>query len=76
MIKFIEAEKTVARLTFEDVEDNQFFVDVAGRLCQKVSCITCSTITDNNGFPYAAHRQLPLKAPLQRILDKVERIDF
>lgn len=77
-MKFIlETPAEEKRLTFEDVEINQFFVR-DGFLCQKVDNWCFNYIAESpHGAPYADH--VTGCAPdflIERILPKVLKIEF
>lgn len=78
MIKFIIDEKEIKEeLTLEDVEEDHFFVDDLGRLCQKVSEISYNTITNQVGTPLAHATEICTRCmSIKRILPKVTRIEF
>jgi hypothetical protein len=78
MIKFIVAEeKQEKQLTLLAVEEDQFFVDGEGRLCQKVGEEMYNIITDGNRVPLAGETVwCDDDIPVVRILPKVTRIEF
>ena len=78
MIKFIVEEKEIKEeLTLEDVEEDQFFVNDEGRLCQKVSEDMYNTIADDKGEPFACETICcDYDMPIMRVLPKVKRIEF
>lgn len=40
-------------LSLDDIEDSQFFINITGCLCHKVSETSYCTITNSTGRPYA-----------------------
>ena len=80
MIKFITEETTPAQLEFRDVEEDQFFVNHYGNLCQKISDDQYNVIADKNGVPfgcYATHVDEDRRDMfVQRILPTITRIEF
>jgi hypothetical protein len=80
MIKFITEEDTTAKLEFRYVEEDQFFVNHCGHLCQKISDDQYNVIADKNGGPLGCttthvdedRRDLFVL----RILPKITRIEF
>ena len=77
-MKFIlETPAEKERLTFEDVEINQFFVTVSGVLCQKIDCLAYSMVASHDGTPYADHYDdCGGNFVISRILPKVVKIEF
>lgn len=56
MITFIPADENTNQLkTLDAVEENQFFIDENGCLCQKVDFNAFNTIANANGEPWACH---------------------
>jgi len=80
MIKFITEEPTPAQLEFRDVEEDQFFVNHYGNLCQKISDDQYNVIADKNGVPLGCcttHADEDRRDRfVQRILPKITRIEF
>jgi len=76
MIKFItEQEKTENQ--FQDVEDDQFFIDCLGYLCQKTNDVTYTIIANSYGIPYSDHRlHVKREDKIGKILPKVTKIEF
>ena len=80
MIKFITEETTPAQLEFSDVQEDQFFVNHYGNLCQKISDDQYNVIADKNGGPLGCaatfvgedRRDLFVR----RILPTITRIEF
>jgi len=80
MIKFITEENTPAQLEFDDVKEDQFFINHYGNLCQKISSNRYNTIADKNGVPFGCctthvdedRRDLFVL----RILPTITRIEF
>ena len=52
-----DEDGVVDYLTILDVDDNQFFIDENGCLCQKIEDYTFNIIADANGFPYTEYNQ-------------------
>lgn len=76
-MKFIFEQDETKQLTFGDVQDNQFFVDADGYLCQKICSDGYNIIADNTGTPYAASSDHASKDDkIKRILPKVTKIEF
>ncbi len=76
-MKFILQEPTALPITFGDVEENQFFVDKDGYLCQKCSYKLCNYIADHNGKPFSDRREIfSSNSIIQKILPKVAKIEF
>lgn len=44
--------------TMDDVDDNQFFIDFHGRLCQKINDCSYNVIADENHNPCAEETQV------------------
>jgi hypothetical protein len=65
------------KLTFADVQQNQFFVDSDGDLCQKYVEDSYFVIASNAGTPSAMYIECVDKSkPIRRILPIVEMIEF
>lgn len=78
MINFIYAEAEKPKpLTFGDVEIDQFFVSESGELYQKVTRGHANMIASDSGRPCSNNTSaFDSKCHIQRILPKVERIEF
>jgi len=64
------------KLTFGDVEMNQWFIDSKGFVCAKVTKKSAISIFDAQGFPFAGHDEtFDQFVKIQKILH-VERIEF
>lgn len=64
-------------LTFADVETNQFFVDGAGYLCQKITRGDYSAIANSCGEPYGDYySDICLEMKISRIIPKIAKIEF
>lgn len=75
-INFI-TEPQPKQLTFSDVEQDHFFVNEDGYLCQKIGDREYTFIADSEGFPWAGHRsEAEEKEPIKRLLPKVTKINF
>lgn len=76
-IKFITEEAQDLSLTFRMVEDDQFFVNSYGWLCQRSSGDACCVIAQKDGLPYSGKINcIAPDTPIQRILPKVTKIEF
>lgn len=76
-MKFIFEQDETKTLTFGDVQDNQFFVDADGYLCQKICSDAYNTIADGVGAPYATSGDFAsTDDKIKRILPKVIKIEF
>jgi hypothetical protein len=78
MITFITEEQKPERPpVFGDVDENQFFIDSDGWLCQKMSETSYNTIADDEGKPQADTAILrDWSSPIRSILPKVSKIKF
>jgi hypothetical protein len=77
MIKFIttlKEESTI--LTFQDVDENQFFVSSNGSLCQKLDDDTYCTIADSNRNPYCCYETAYPDDEIQRLIEYIGKIEF
>ena len=76
MIKFItEQEKTENQ--FQDVEENQFFINCFGYLCQKTNDVTYTIIADSYNMPFSDTRtHAKREDKIGKILPKVTKIEF
>jgi hypothetical protein len=72
--------KTSAALpapTFNQVEENQFFINDTNELCQKRNSCSYNVIATSDGTPYADYMSaVGACAPIKRILPLVECIEF
>jgi hypothetical protein len=77
-MKFILQENQETKLpSLKDVEDNQFFVDLTGCLCQKTTDRSFVVITHSNGQPYSDHfAGQSTNLRIKKILPKVVKIEF
>lgn len=63
--------------TYNQVEDNQFFISAAKDLCQKLNSCSYNIIAKSDGRPYADYKTAATACtPIMRILPLVERIEF
>ena len=63
--------------TFGNVEENQFFVDKGGYLCQKIDSKTFAYIADQNGEPFAfLCDKVSVNDKIDRLIPKVTKIEF
>jgi len=77
LIKFIqEIKKPVTELTFDMVEDNQFFVCVNRYLCQKVDYCEYNVLADSHGNLVATNITVDPNATIWRILPTITKIEF
>jgi hypothetical protein len=76
MIEFIkQTEKD--ELTLHDVEENQFFINNAYRLCQKVSECEYNVIADSDGSPLAYITEGFYEGDtILKVIDKIAKIKF
>lgn len=64
-------------LTFGDVMENQFFVDNAGDLCQKVTDKIYNVVASSDGTLHAdSYDGMYPNMPVTRILDHIDSIEF
>jgi uncharacterized protein YqkB len=76
MIEF-KFEKKEKKLVFSDVQENAFFVDLDGCLCQKEGCSKYNVIANEEGRPWAvAGSDINPAQRIRKILGKPERIIF
>ncbi len=76
-MKFIyEATEEENILYFSDVEENQFFIDMCGRLCQKILPESFTIIADADGTPCGLYIKLQSDRIILRMLPKVFKIEF
>lgn len=67
------------KLTFSEVEEDQFFVDQDGRLCQKGGETFYCMIAESDGTPYLTHycdEDGFDDMFIDRILPRVDKIEF
>lgn len=65
------------QLTFSDVEEDQFFVDQDGRLCQKGGETFYCMITESDGTPCSIYYNGAYDdMPIERVLPRVDKIEF
>jgi hypothetical protein len=80
MIEFIKQEKQEEAedyFTILDVEDNQFFINGHGHLCQKIEDYSYNVIADEDGNPYALDSQFMYEEEaINKILDPISKIKF
>jgi hypothetical protein len=76
-MKFIYEKQTKDKqLTLKDVENNQFFVCKNGYLCQKECSESYVVIADGEGNPSCECFDSDEDEQIQRILPRVEKIEF
>lgn len=61
---------------FGDVDENQFFVDRQGRLCQKSSSSYCAIIANRVGTPLSTRRNVGIDEQIERVLPHTNQIKF
>jgi len=72
-----EKEEKVKNLTLADVDDDQFFVNIDGELCQKVFPRQYNIIAACDGSLIAAHSsEVDPDEKIERILPRVTKIEF
>jgi hypothetical protein len=77
MIKFITTQKEESTiLTFQDVDENQFFVSSDGSLCQKMDEETYCTIADRDGDPFCSYDTAYPDDEIQRLIEYIGKIEF
>ncbi len=76
MIKFITNQQKNKTLTFDDVEEDQFFVDKNKYLCQKAHSEAANIIANDKGKPLCDHLKMNGSEPIQRIISNVIKIEF
>ena len=79
MIEFIKQteEDEEDTLTIHDVEENQFFIDGDGRLCQKVDDYYYNIIADSDGSPLACSTEAMFDGDtITKVIDKIAKIKF
>lgn len=77
-MKFIFEKESEKSPTFNQVEENQFFVNANGKLCQKVSSTTYNVIADKDGVPFTVVVAQHINGlnKIKKILPKVVKIEF
>ena len=77
-MKFILEENQETKLpSLKDVEDNQFFVNLFGCLCQKVCDNSYLSITNGNQEPWCNFvTEQSINLRIKKILPKVVKIEF
>lgn len=76
-IKFhYEEEQKENNLTFDMVEEDQFFISGGGNLCQKNSSERCVELTKKDGAPCSIVRIMPPHTEIEKILPKVTKITW
>jgi len=77
-MKFILQENQESKpLSLQDVEDNQFFVNLYGCLCQKVGKDAYLSITNDQQEPWGFWMaDQPTNLPIKKILPEVVKIEF
>lgn len=73
----LEDKEEDEQVTFDNVEQGQFFIDTHGYLCQKENSLYYSRLTDMDGTPKHLCRIHAVPAsPINKVLPKVERIKY
>lgn len=77
-MKIIFEKQKEVKLTFNQVECSQFFVNSCGSLCQKNSHNSYCVIADSQGIPcsFYSHTIIARGVAVQRIIPKVAKIEF
>ena len=76
MIEFEFESRNDKTFTFADVEEDQFFINRSGYLCQKQNVCAYITIADEEGIPYCSDSNCEVDEIVQKILPKVTKIKF
>jgi hypothetical protein len=77
MILSFKTDGASKELTFNDVEEDQFFVDIDGRLCQKGGETFFCMITEPDGTPcLICYNNAYDDMPIERVLPLVDKIEF
>lgn len=77
MVNFIFDSDKKPYLIFGDVENNAFFVNNKGYLCQKIYYDEYNIIADSKGNPYSNHRcSTHYDCRIQRIIGLPTKIEF
>ena len=77
MITFETKTTTDRKPRLSDVDNDQFFVDISGFLCQKVGHDRIITIADSEGLPIAGYYEnVGEDLPIKRILPEITKINF
>jgi hypothetical protein len=77
MILSFKPSSPSGELTFNDVEEDQFFVDIDGRLCQKGNETFYCMITESDGTPCLIYYNDAYDdMPIERVLPRVDKIEF
>lgn len=70
-------EKQKEKGTLEEVEENQFFVNCDGYLCQKSSPTSYNLIAKADGSVFSSTvENIPRTIKIERLLQKVAKIEF
>ena len=76
-MKFITEKQKSRKLTFSQVEANQFFVDKDGDLCHKINASLFNVIARKGGIPRPSiSLDISPDAEIERICEKVTKIEF
>lgn len=75
-MKFIYKTPMQENPTLADVQENQFFVDSEGYLCQKAEQGLYNTIANPQGIPHGGRIEAAEETEIMRLLPLVERIGF
>lgn len=77
MIEFIEYENQERGPMFQDVQEDQFFIDDNGRLCQKNTSTQYNVISESDGTPYCCQiSSMQLGHKIKKILPKISKVRF
>lgn len=76
-MKIIYKTQSERNLSLKNVQDNQFFVDFHGSLCQKMSEDKYNIVAHSNGSLFSDRMtNCSPNTPIKRILSEIERIEF
>lgn len=76
-IDFLCSESKLQELTFDMVEENQFFINCSGDLCQKVTNTAYNIIADRHGYPLCNHWATVAEGlRINKIIPRIEKIKF
>jgi hypothetical protein len=77
MIQFITAQEDEGLPVFEEVQQNQFFLDMHGDFCQKNSETSYVVIADKSGAPKSnLIKNIGALKVIRKIFPEVKRIEF
>ena len=78
MIEFIkQTEEEENTLSIHDVEEDQFFIDNHGRLCQKVDTYDYNVIASSDGYPQSHPTETMCDGEtITKVIDTITKIKF